>query len=384
MSERLFSPIRVGRMNLAHRVVLAPLTRSRASPDRVVGDLVVEHYALRATVPGTLLLTEANFTTSRDAALPLWPQSPGIWNAEQVAGWKKVVEAVHTRGSYIFCQLWSVGRLNVPEKLAALDPAFPYISAGNVRVPGWSRSPTPLTQTDIKNFVGYFADAATAAVHEAGFDGVEIGATYLFEEFMKSIENDRTDEYGHQCPENAGRFCLEVVDAVVERVGEDRVGIKLNPWMRLIQTDNGVKPSDPRPVYTYVTTELRRRHPGLAYLHVLEPRVRGDVDVDPAPDASNDFLREIWKGKPYITVGGYNRETAVAQAKRNELELVAFGRLYTSNPDLPVRLKRELALTPYERETFYTDGAEEGYNTFRFSEGSKIALTGEGVDVSCA
>jgi len=144
----------------------------------------------------------------------------------------QVTEAVHARGSYIYCQLWSIGRLNSPELLAAVDPTFPYVSAGTTPVPLYSRSPRPLTRAEIKEWVELWAEAAAVSVNEAGFDGVEILGTVLIEEFLKNISNDRTDEYGFQTPENASRFCLELIDAVVSRVGADRVGLKLNPWTR--------------------------------------------------------------------------------------------------------------------------------------------------------
>lgn len=248
MTAKLFQPTRVGRMDLQHRVVMPPLTRNRADSNHVVGDIHVEHYALRATVPGTLIITEATYVTPRDAGLE-WYNTPGLYSPEQIAAWKKVrtivllsfrsltcgplqvVDAVHAKGSFIYCQIWTVGRRSVPEILEKVDPSYPYLSAGDLPVEGRSRAPRAMTKDEIKNYVQYYATAARAAVEEAGFDGVEIHGAggYLADEFLKNFANNRTDEYGGS-PENKGRFYLEVVDAVAEAIGADRVGVKFSPW----------------------------------------------------------------------------------------------------------------------------------------------------------
>ncbi|KAI0314930.1 NADH:flavin oxidoreductase/NADH oxidase [Amylostereum chailletii] len=377
----LFQPYKLGRINLQHRVIMPALTRNRADrPTHVVGDAVVEHYAQRAAVPGTLLTAEATHIAQQDAGLP-WRGTPGIWSDDQIAGWKKVVDTVHAKGSFIYCQLWTVGRLSDPDILASIDPSFPYLSAGDIPYQGYNKAPRPMTRDEIKQYVQYYADAARNAVEKAGFDGVEIGGAggYHLDEFLKNYANNRTDEYNGP-PENKARFSLKIVDAVVDAVGADRVGIKLSPWATLPGFDNGVKPDDPRPVFGYLVREIRARHPDFSYIHVLEPRVSGNFVREVRETESNDFLREIWRGKTYIANGGYTRESAMKEADEHG-SLVSFGRLYTSNPDLPTRLEYDMPLTPYDRSTFYTEGSPEGYNVYSFAEESKAHLVRRGVRI---
>ncbi|KAI0313542.1 FMN-linked oxidoreductase [Amylostereum chailletii] len=377
MTAKLFQPIRVGRMDLQHGVVLAPLTRNRADDNHVVGDIQVEHYALRATVPGTFIISEATYVTPRDAGLD-YRNIPGLYSSEQIAAWKKVVDAVHAKGSFIYCQIWTVGRRSIPEILEEADPSYPYLSAGNLPVEGRSRAPRAMTKHEIKDYVQYYASAARAAVEGAGFDGVEIHGAggYLADEFLKNFANNRTDEYGGT-PENKGRFYLEVVDAVVEAIGADRVGVKFSPWA----TVPGVEPEDPRPTFGYVAREIRARHPDIAFLHAVEPRIAGFEAREIKAGESNDFLREIWRGIPYIADGGYNRDSAIKEAEEHDSELVAFGRYYTSNPDLPIRLEKDIPLTPYDRSSFYTPGTTTGYNDFGFATESLDILAARGVIV---
>ncbi|KZV65274.1 FMN-linked oxidoreductase [Peniophora sp. CONT] len=393
-TSRLFQPIQLGRLALQHRVVMPSLTRNRVDKDtRVVGDDVVEHYALRATVPGTLLIAEATYISPKGAAFPTWQYTPGVWTPEQVKAWKKanmfpafipfhipdVVDAVHAHGSFIILQFWVLGREADPNLLAAIDPTVPYISASGIPVEGRSQSPRALTREEIQEYVSLHAEAAKLAINEAGFDGIEVnaGAGYLLDEFHKEFSNTRTDEYGG-CPENRARFTLEVYDAMSRKVGEDRLGIKLMPW----DTTRGKENEDPVPTFSYLVSELRRRHPDLAYLHVVEPRFGPTWTGRPVRgNESNDFLREIWHGKPYIVDSGYTREAAIEEADANEYTLVAFGRHYTSNPDLPIRLQYNIPLTPYVRDTFFAQLDWDGYNTFGFAEESKKILAARGVSI---
>ncbi|VDB88486.1 unnamed protein product [Peniophora sp. CBMAI 1063] len=381
-TPRLFQPIQVGRMQLEHRVVHPSMTRNRVDKDtRVVGDDVVAHYALRATVPGTLLIAEATYITPKGAAFDLWQHTPGLWSPEQVRAWKKVTDAVHARGSFMILQFWVLGREADPDLLAAMNPPPPYISASGIPIEGRRRAPRALTREEIQEYVRLHADAAKLAINEAGFDGIEVnaGAGYLLDEFQKEFSNTRTDEYGGT-PENRARFTLEVYDAMAREIGADRLGIKLMPWDTV--RGKGYENEDPIPTFSYLVSELRRRHPDFAYLHVVEPRFGPTWNGRPVKgDESNEFLYEIWKGKPYITDSGYTRETAIAQAESDEHTLVAFGRDYTSNPDLPIRLQYDLPLTPYVRDTFYSQLDPAGYNTFGFAEESKQILAERGVIV---
>ena len=257
---------------------------------------------------------------------------------------------MHARGSFIFLQLWAIGREVDPDILATVDPAFPYISASGIPVEGRSRPPRALTREEIQEYVRTFAQVAKTAMEVAGFDGIEINAAggYLLDEFHKEFSNNRTDEYAGS-PENRARFTLEVMDAIAREIGEDRLGLKIMPWDTVRSTGYGVfnhshsealivlmhileENENPVPTFSYLATELRRRHPYLAWLHVAEPRYgSGWSGRSIKAHESNDFLRKIWRGKKYILDSGYTRETAIVEADTDEDVLVAFGRYYTSN-----------------------------------------------------
>jgi len=283
---------------------------------------------------------------------------PGIWNDAHVAAWKKVTAAVHSQGSYIFLQLWALGRGAVIDHLEAEDPNLPYVSASDVKLESHSKAPRPLTTTEIKEYVEAYATAASRAVHEAGFDGVEIhGANgYLPDQFLQDITNKRTDEYGGSV-EARCRFALEVIDAIVQKVGANRTAIRMSPWGTF--QEMGMK--DPKPTFSHLVARLADKHADLAYIHVVDPRA-GDI---PSSE-SNDFLRAIWAPRPFISAGGFDRSSALAHAEKTG-DLIAFGRHFISNPDLPRRLREDLSLTDYDRNTFYTPGAK-GYTDYPFAE----------------
>ncbi|KAI0000412.1 FMN-linked oxidoreductase [Russula vinacea] len=365
-TSKLFQPIQVGTVTLQHRVVMAPLTRYRGDSKHTPTDLGVQHYCARGSTPGTLLISEATYIAHKASGENL--HVPGIWSDEQVIAWKKVTDAVHARGSFMYSQLWALGRTASVEQLKQEDPSFAYVSAGDVPLPRTPQQeekgedpprPRPLTKAEIAEYVQIYATAARDAVERAGFDGVEIhGANgFLLDQFLKETSNNRTDEYGGS-PENNARFVLEVVAAVSAAVGEERVGLRLSPWITLFENPG----NNPIPVFTYLVTELRRRHPNFGYIHVVEPRVKGIVDRT-FESESNDFLRTIWAGKRWISAGGFTRDSAIKQADEKG-ELIAFGRYFTSNPDLPVRLRENIPLTPYNREVFYIEGSSVGYNDY--------------------
>jgi len=360
-SHKLFKPTRVGDLNLSHRVVFAPLTRFRANHLHVHSELAAVYYDQRASIPGTLLITEATYIAQRAGG---YKNVPGIWNDEQIEAWKRVTNAVHARKSYIYLQLWALGRAAEPNVLKEEDPSLPYISASDVQLKGKPYPPRPLTSEEIKEYVELYAQAARNAVHHAGFDGVEIhGANgYLIDQFTQSVTNHRTDEYGGSI-ENRSRFALEVTEAVTKAVGEEKTGIRLSPWGRFNDMRGG---TDPKPQFSYLVQQLVKQFPSLAYLHVIEPRTQGGEDRTPDEGDSNDFLREIWKPteRPFISAGGYTREMAIEVAEKTN-ELIAFGRPYISNPDLPRRLEEDVPLTPPDRSTFYTAGPV-GYIDYPF------------------
>ncbi|KAG6378321.1 hypothetical protein JVT61DRAFT_14043 [Boletus reticuloceps] len=368
----LFKPIKVGRLSLQHRVVLAPLTRFRAYADHVPGPHHASYYSQRGSAPGTLLVTEATFI-SHDAGG--YAHVPGIYTDKQIKGWKKVTDAVHAKGSYIFLQLWALGRAADIDFLEKQDPPSPYVSASSVPLTGKSKPPRPLTEAEIQDYIVAYAKAASNAVHGAGFDGVEIHSAngYLPDQFLQTLTNKRTDRWGGD-EGGRTRFTREIVDAVVDAVGEDRVGIRISPWSPF--QDMGMP--DPRPTFAYLATALRDKHPKLAYLHAVEPRVSGGADADSDSDAAanNDFLREIWGGeggeeRVFISAGGFSRETALRTAEDRE-GLIAFGRLYISNPDLPARLQEDIPLTPTDRSKYYQVGnlTPSGYSDWPFADGN--------------
>ncbi|EIN05623.1 NADH:flavin oxidoreductase/NADH oxidase [Punctularia strigosozonata HHB-11173 SS5] len=348
---KLFQPHKLGSLNLAHRVVLAPLTRFRADKDHIRGELAKTYYEQRASVPGTLLITEATFIAAKAGG---YDHVPGIWSEAQIAGWKRVVEAVHAKGSYIFLQLWALGR------------ATDVVSASDVPINGSKSIPRPLTVPEIKEYVQLYATAARNAVHGAAFDGVEIhGANgYLIDQFIQDTSNKRTDKYGGSI-ENRSRFALEVVNAVIEAVGASRTGIRLSPWSPF----QDMRMADPVPQFSQLTCAIRDLHPDMAYLHVVEPRTSGSDDCESHHhDESNDFARDIWRGngRALISAGGYNREKAIAVAEEKG-DLVAFGRTFISNPDLPLRLINNIPLTPYNRDVFYLPENPMGYVDYTFA-----------------
>ncbi|KZV62902.1 putative NADPH2 dehydrogenase chain OYE2 [Peniophora sp. CONT] len=350
-SSKLFQPFKLGPLELKQRIALAPLTRFRANDKHEHTDLAVEYYAQRASMPGTLLFTEATFISPRAGG---YPNVPGIWSDGQIAAWKKVTDAVHAKGSFIYLQLWAIGRAAFPAVIQA--DGYDYVSASAIAMTPDLPVPRPLTVEEIKEYVKEYATAADNAVNKAGFDGVEIhGANgYLLDQFMQSISNDRTDEYGGSI-ENRLRFVKEVVEAVTATVGQERTGIRFSPWSKF----NTMRMSDPVPTFSAIITHLRDTYEKLSYIHVVEPRIKGDntateEDWHEDPE-SNDFAYEIWGDRPIIVAGGYTRETALKAAEKDNV-IVAFGRNFLANPDLPTRLKDDLKLNAYNRATFYTPG----------------------------
>lgn len=360
---KLFQPKQVGEITVQHRIVLAPLTRNRANKEHVHGDLAVEYYSQRASMPGTLLITEATYIARKAGG---YPHVPGIWSEEQIAAWKRVVEAVHARGSYIFLQLWALGRQAFPAVLESEGlPPSSYVSSSDVLLLEVSSTPPrPLTTAEVKEYVQLYATAAKNAVHGAGFDGVEVHCAngYLPDQFLQDICNKRTDEYGGSL-ENRCRFPLEIVQAVTEAVGVRKTGVRISPW----GTFGGMRMADPRPTFTHFVTQLRARFPELAYLHMIEPRTTGNLDVADVPEGdSNDFVREIWAPRVIISAGGYTREVAMEAAEKYDY-LTAWGRYFISNPDLPYRLLKNIPLTPYSRDMFYIDESPRGYIDYPFA-----------------
>lgn len=353
-TSALFTPIRVGNMNLQHRVVLAPLTRYRAHADHVPGPQAAAYYSQRGSVPGTLLITEGTFISQNAGG---YENIPGIYTDAQVDGWKNITDAVHEKGSFIYLQLWALGRTAYPAVLAKENNS-PHVSASPISLPGRPEGEVPhaLTKDEIKEYIAAYAAAARNAIR-AGFDGVEVhGANgYLPDQFIQDVTNKRTDEYGGSV-ENRARFVLEVVDAIVEAVGAERTSIRFSPW----GTFQGMGMADPKPQFSYIVEWLRKHK--LAYIHLVEPE---------SSEHNSDFLRKIWEGREgstFISTNGHDRKSAIETAD-NKGGLVAFGRLFMPNPDLPFRLLNDIALTPGDQATWYMRGdlTPAGYSDWPFA-----------------
>ncbi|CAE6507249.1 unnamed protein product [Rhizoctonia solani] len=353
-APKLFSPFKIGDTQLSHRVIMAPLTRYRADKDHVHHDVAVEYYAQRAEIPGTLIISEATFIAPEAGG---FDNIPGIWNDKQITAWKKVADAVHAKGSFIVMQLWALGRAAEPEVLER--EGHPYVSSSASILERKGRpniSPRELTKAEIQKYVGFYAQAARNAVYVAGFDGVEIhGANgYLVDQFTQDTCNTRTDEYGGSI-ENRSRFALEVVAAVSEAVGAKRTGIRFSPWGKF----QGMRMKNPIPTFTYLVSEIAQRHPEFAYVHFVEPIISG------ASDAKEQTQDAVWQPRPFLSAGGFTAKSAFIEAETKDTGVV-MGRYFISNPDLPERLRCGIALTPYNRKTFYTrgPGAVEGYTDY--------------------
>ncbi|KAH9009990.1 NADH:flavin oxidoreductase/NADH oxidase [Lactarius hengduanensis] len=355
----LFQPLRVGTVDLQHRVVMAPLTRLRANKDRVHGELAKTYYTQRSSVPGTLIISEATIIAPQAAG---YPNVPGIWSDAQVAAWKSITDAVHANGSYIFLQLWAPGRAAIP---AILKQEGDFDLVAPSPIPIENNVPRELTVAEINEYVQLYSKAASNAI-KAGFDGVEIHAAngYLPDQFLQTVSNERTDEYGGSL-ENRVRFPLEVVNAIVAAVGAERTAIRLSPWSQF--QDMGMK--DPLPTFTTFIERIRDEHPNLAYIHVIEPRMNNFTAADVTDENrahSNEVLRKVWGDRPYIAAGGMDRATAIDTVSKYG-GLVAFGRHFIANPDLPLRLKEGVPLTGYNRDTFYVAESAAGYIDYPFA-----------------
>lgn len=344
---------------------MAPLTRFRADDSNVPLPFVAEYYAQRASVPGTLLITEATFIAPQAAG---YPNVPGIWNKDQIKAWKTVTDAVHAKGSYIYLQLWALGRVANPKVLSGM-PGGPYEvrSASEVPEKEGAAIPKPMTQDEIDEFVQLYAQGAKNSI-EAGFDGVEIhGANgYLVDQFIQDVSNKRTDGYGGSI-EKRSRFGLEVAKAVVEAVGADKTGIRLSPFSSF----QGMKMKDPIPQFTHFIKGLKELK--LAYIHVVEARISGNADIETTENI--DFAVDAWgKTSPVLVAGGFKPDSAlraVDEEYKDEEIAIVFGRYFISNPDLAWKVKNGVDLTKYNRDTFYNAKSREGYTDYPFAEDFK-------------
>lgn len=369
-SSRLFEPLKIGNVTLQHRAVMAPLTRFRANKKHVPLPLMKEYYGQRASTPGTLLITEATFISQQAAG---FDNAPGLWTADQIASWKEITDTVHAKGSFIFAQLWSLGRVAYTN--VAKAEGIQVKAPSPIGIEGLS-TPSEMTEADIKSFVADYAQAARNAM-DAGFDGVELhGANgYLVDQFIQDVSNKRTDKYGGSI-ENRSRFAVEVIGALVSAVGADKVGLRLSPWSDF----QGMRMADPVPQFTHLITEVKKYK--LAYLHVIESRVSGYIDAEGGE--SNDFVHNAWgRNSPVLVAGGFKPARAksfIDEEHKNDEVAIVFGRYFLSNPDLPYRLKNGLELNPYNRDTFYNAESPIGYIDYPFSKEWVASLASSSIE----
>ncbi|KAJ5894357.1 hypothetical protein N7495_006048 [Penicillium taxi] len=373
----LFTPLRLGTLSLSHRVVLAPLTRMRSTKESdgvfVPNELNVEYYSQRAS-EGGLLLTEAT-PISRLAAG--YPGVPGIFTPSQIAGWKKVTDAVHAKGGLIFCQLWHVGRATVSSLLDGNQPLGPTntpISGEALDGTEYSASPPrAMTVEEIQATVKEYAAAAKRA-REAGFDGVEVhGANgYLLDQFLHDNVNTRTDDYGGSI-EKRSRIVIEVLQAVTEAIGADRVGIRLSPYNYFQDTRDSSPNTHWLALCSQIASLPAETKP--IYVHMVEPRFDEVLDEKAKIDSlavgkpSLNVFRSTLKdgGVAFLAAGNFNAKNAGPKMVDDETDGIVFGRLFISNPDLPRRLKEGLSLTSYDRSTFYgAEPPQKGYTDYPF------------------
>ncbi|XP_043721685.1 putative 12-oxophytodienoate reductase 11 isoform X2 [Telopea speciosissima] len=356
----LLSPYKMGKFLLSHRVVLAPLTRMR-SFNNVPQPQAILYYCQRAT-KGGLLISEA--TGVSDTAQG-FPHTPGIWTKEQVEAWKPLVDSVHAKGGVFFCQIWHVGRMSTSDlqpngqaPISSTDkPPKPLVLAGSDEVTELT-PPRRLKTHEIPQIVNDFRIAARNAI-EAGFDGVEIHGAhgYLLEQFMKDHINDRTDEYGGSL-QNRCRFPLEVVEAIVNVIGADKVGIRLSPFADYQSSGD----SNPEALGLYMAESLNRYK--ILYCHMVEPRM---ITVGEKSETPHSLLpmRRAFNGT-FIAAGGYDREDGNRAIAANYSDLVAYGRLFLGNPDLPRRFELNAPLNKHNRATMYLPDPAIGYTDYPF------------------
>jgi N-ethylmaleimide reductase len=348
----LFSPMRFGKLDMANRIVMAPLTRNRAGEGNVPQAMNVEYYRQRASAG--LIITEASQISPQGVG---YPATPGIHSAEQIAGWRKVTDAVHEQGGHIFIQLWHVGRISHPslqphgELPVAPSAIKPQGEAITYEGPQAFVEPRALEHDEIKPLVEQFR-IATENARTAGFDGVEIHAAngYLIDQFLRDGSNLRTDEYGGSL-ENRCRFLQEVVQAAINTWEAARVGVRISPE----NSFNDMRDSDPQTTFNHVAEMLS--HYGLAYLHVVERDM-----VDGSRNLDYGAIKALFAGH-YMANSGYSLASAQEAIANRYADSVAFGSLYIANPDLVERFKNNAPLTAPDTNTFY-GGDEHGYTDY--------------------
>jgi N-ethylmaleimide reductase len=352
----LFAPTKLGSLLLRNRIVMAPMTRSRAVDANTPNDLMAEYYGQRASAG--LIITEGTSPSPNGTG---YPRIPGIWSQAQVVGWRKITDAVHAQGGRIFVQLMHTGRvghpLNLPAGAELLAPSA-VAAEGEMYTDAKGLQPHPvpraMTDAEVRAAVEEYAHASHNAI-VAGFDGVELhGANgYLIEQFLSPQTNQRSDAWGGSV-EKRQRFALEVVKAVAAAIGGEQVGIRLSPY----GVNAGMKPY-PEIEETYTTLVPPLASTGIQYVHIVDHSAMG---APPVPEELKRALRRAWP-RTFILAGGFDRATAEVALNEGRGDLIAFGRQFLANPDLVTRLERGLPLNAPDFATFYTPGPK-GYTDY--------------------
>ncbi|PKK46282.1 hypothetical protein CI102_8665 [Trichoderma harzianum] len=345
-------------IEVKHRIGMPALSRFRGTDDHTATPMMKEYYSQRSRVPGTLIITEAGLISHGSGG---YPNAPGIWREDQVVAWRAITDEVHRNGSFIICQLFHIGRAANPE--IAKKEGIEIVSASAIPHEEGAPIPRALAIDEIEEIVRDFAIAAKNAIR-AGFDGVELhaGNGYLLDSFTQDVSNIRTDRYGGSI-ENRSRFAYEVMKAVGDAIGSERLGIRLSPW----STFQGMRMKDPVPQFSNLINKAKELD--LAYIHLIEPRVVNNFDQEHPIDDNLDFAFNLWD-KPILLAGGYKPDNvlkAIDEIYSGRDIVVMFGRHFVANPDLVFRIKNELPLNQYERSTFYTPKNPTGYLDYPFS-----------------
>ncbi|MGS0694877.1 alkene reductase [Shewanella sp. 0m-4] len=360
MKNALFQSVQLGRHTLNNRIVMPPMTRSRASqPGNEANDIMATYYAQRASAG--LIVAEGTQISPMGQG---YAWTPGIYSPSQIAGWKKTTDAVHAKGGVIFAQLWHVGRVTHPDNIGGEQPiSSSALKAEGVKVfidngteePGFVEvvEPRAMTKDDIEQVIAQYRQAALNAV-EAGFDGIELHAAngYLVNQFIDSEANNRTDEYGGSIA-NRLRFLDEVVAAMVDAIGSDKVGVRLAPFTSL----NGTVDASPEETYTAAAALLNKHR--IAYLHLAE------VDWDDAPETPESFKHAVRAAFDGILIyaGKYDADKAAQTIADGLADMIGFGRPFVANPDLPNRIKHGYPLAAHDPATLF-GGAEKGLTDY--------------------
>ncbi|RFU49299.1 alkene reductase [Paraburkholderia sp. DHOC27] len=371
--DKLFNPIKVGAFDLKHRVVLAPMTRLRTiQPGDIPSPMMADFYGQRASLGGLEIIEAASISVHARSYLG----AASLYHDGQHEGWKAIADAIHARGGVAILQLIHGGRQSHVEMTGGLDPVAPSVVPfeGVALTKDGFVPASPHRALAIEEIADIVEDFRVAAVRakKAGFDGVELhGANgYLVDQFIQDGTNQRTDAYGGSL-EKRVRFMREALEALISVYGADRVGVRISPsgeW-------GGISDSNPEATFSYVAQVLDSY--GIAYLHVIEPRIKGDDTLHEGhPTVAVNYLRPHFSG-PIIAAGGFDRESAISVVESGNADLVAFGRHFSSNPDLPLRLKHDLPLTPYVRAAFW-GGSEQNYSDFpTYAEQQAVAARSE-------